>query len=65
MSESLKLAILRSGMHQYVLAAVAHISETRLSRIVRGRTTATADEQGRLAAALGVPVGEIFPEGRG
>lgn len=59
-SVELKVAIVRSGLHQYDLAARVGISETRLSRIVRGRLDPTADERQRLAAVLRTSEDRLF-----
>lgn len=64
---TLKFAILKAGMHQYMVAARAGIAETRLSRIVQGREPAPPDVRKRLAAVLGVTEAELFganPESR-
>ena len=56
----LKLAILNSNVPQYVLAAKAGMSETKLSRVVRGRADPTEDERRRIAKALGVSEDDLF-----
>jgi len=58
----LKLALFSLGQTQYQLAARTGMSETRLSRIVRGRVEPTAEEKKRLAEAVGVSVTELFEE---
>ena len=39
------------------------IERTRLSRIENGRVWPRPDERARIAQALGVPVGRLFPGG--
>ena len=50
----LKLEIIRRGMFQADVAQTARISETRLSRILNGRTEPREHELKDLAKALGV-----------
>jgi transcriptional regulator with XRE-family HTH domain len=57
----LKFALLNTGTPQYVIARDCGMSETRLSRIVRGRATPSAEERQALAAKLGRNVLELFP----
>ena len=54
-------ALEKRGIHQYELASKCGLSETRLSRIIRGREQATTEEQLRIAAALNVRVSDLFP----
>lgn len=61
MNSKLKVALLESGMHQYEVATRAGLSETELSRLVRGRRTPTRAELHRLAAVLGVDVDDLGP----
>ena len=61
MQETLKMALLRRGQPQYELASRLGIGETRLSRIVRGRVQATAEERLQIADALGVAEKDLFP----
>ena len=56
----LKMAVLMLGSPQYHVAARAGMSETRLSRIMRGRIEPTPEERMHLPEALGVPVAELF-----
>jgi plasmid maintenance system antidote protein VapI len=56
----LKLAIVKSGIPQGLIADRLGISPFRLSRIVRGHCEATADEQDRLAELLGEPRRILF-----
>jgi transcriptional regulator with XRE-family HTH domain len=60
MREALKLVIIRSGRPQFEIAAIAGMSESRLSRIVTGRVEPTAEERAKLASALSVSEDEIF-----
>jgi transcriptional regulator with XRE-family HTH domain len=56
----LKIAIVKSGFPQRVIAARLRISPFRLSRIVRGRQDPTPDEQDRLAELLDEPRRVLF-----
>jgi len=59
----LKLAILAAGKTQRQIAAESlHISENRLSEIVRGWVTPDADEKAMLAQVLGQPIEVLFDE---
>lgn len=60
MNMRLKMAIMRSGARQYLVARRARMSETRLSRIVVNRVTPTEDERRRIADALEVSEKELF-----
>jgi transcriptional regulator with XRE-family HTH domain len=64
MNEKLKIALLNNGSHQYEVARETGISETRLSRLVRGREDPTAEERRRLSAFLGVRQRDLFGFGR-
>ncbi len=48
-----KLAILRSGRKQFEIARQIRVSESRLSRFVRGLDVLKTDEVARLAQACG------------
>jgi len=50
----LKIEIIRRGLYQGDVAQEAHISESRLSRILNGRTKPRDYELKNLAKALGV-----------
>jgi len=50
---------------QYEAARAIGISETRLSRVVRGRIEATPQEKGALARLLGTTVEDLFPADAG
>lgn len=63
MNIPLKLALICSGRPSYLIAASAGLSESRLSRIVKGRLDPTDAELTRLAKALGVPVTSIMATG--
>jgi transcriptional regulator with XRE-family HTH domain len=54
-------ALEKRGIHQYELASRCGLSETRLSRIIRGREQATAEEQLRIASALSAHAADLFP----
>lgn len=58
----LKTALISTGKKQKRIAKLVHISETELSKIVRGHRRADEDERKRLAAFLGKPEAELFPE---
>lgn len=57
---ALKTAILASGKKQKRVAVEAHIDETTLSHIVRGRREPSDDERKRLARVLGRTVDQLF-----
>ena len=61
MNLPLKMAIHASGKTQKRIAALARMTEPRLSLIVRGREAATDDEQEQLAKALKKSIDELFP----
>jgi hypothetical protein len=50
-----KLAILKSGRHQFEIAHASGLSEGRLSRFIRGREQLRPDEELRLRTILGLP----------
>ena len=59
---------LRSRIYAYFptqadFSKVVNISESRLSRIVRGRGTPSPEEVRRISAVLGVDPEELFPDG--
>jgi len=56
---TLKLEIVRRGLLQADVAQIAKISETRLSRIVNGRTEPREHELRQLASALGIHRDEL------
>ena len=58
----LKTAIWATGKTQRRVAAENQFSENRLSEIVCGWATPTADERQCLASALGRPENELFEE---
>lgn len=62
MRVQLKMAIMQAGVSQYALAAAVSMSETRLSRICRGRAQPTAQERQRIAAALGKNETDLFED---
>ena len=55
----LKLEIVRRGLVQADIARAAGIGESRLSRILNGRTEINDDEVKSLARVLGIPFREI------
>jgi len=61
MNEQLKFALLRCGVPQFQIAQQAGISETKLSRLVRGRLSPSLDEATRLAQLLKEPLKRLFP----
>lgn len=58
---ALKDAIFRSGKSQSAIGQEAGISDSKLSRIVRGWEQASADERRRIAKALRLPIKQLFP----
>ncbi len=59
----LKEAVFKQGRHQYEVARDAGLSETRLSRLVQGRSEATSEERTRLAKVLKAPEEVLFGDG--
>jgi transcriptional regulator with XRE-family HTH domain len=55
----LKLELLKRGLIQADIAEKAHLSESRLNRILNGRASAQDYELKNLARALGVPRDEL------
>jgi hypothetical protein len=51
-----KIAVLKSGKHQFEIAHEAQLSEGRLSRFIRGREQLRPDEERRLREVLQLPV---------
>jgi hypothetical protein len=49
-----KLAVLKSGRHQFEVAHEAGLSEGRLSRFIRGREQLRPEEEQRLRTVLGL-----------
>ena len=62
MNEALKMALLRSGVPQFEIARQTGLSETKLSRLVRGRLSPSLEEATRLAELLHEHVAHLFPE---
>jgi transcriptional regulator with XRE-family HTH domain len=60
MNLALKMAIHESRKTQKRIAALARMTEPRLSLIVRGREEPTSKERDRLAKALGKSQADIF-----
>ncbi len=65
MNVALKLAIIKTGRHQWEIAREASIHEARLSKFIRGYGNLGKDEKQRLEAMLGVPVEPTAAEGGG
>jgi transcriptional regulator with XRE-family HTH domain len=59
----LKLSLTQTGRRQYQIAREVGLTENELSRIVRGRRSATADERKRLSLVLGVAEPDLFGRG--
>jgi len=57
----LRLARLRFGAPQYVLAKRARLAPSRLSVLERGYDEPTGYERRALASVLGAPAEELFP----
>lgn len=64
MRSNLKLAIIESEHTQYDLARKLRISESRLSRIVKGRLEPTESEKRTLAVVLNHTIADLFGEER-
>ncbi|HEX4347572.1 MAG TPA: helix-turn-helix transcriptional regulator [Vicinamibacterales bacterium] len=62
MNVALKMKILESGNRQKAIAKAAKMLEPRLSRIVNGHDDPTPAERSAIAAALGLPEIELFPD---
>ncbi len=60
MLRKLKAALQEKRLHQYELARQIGITDTRLSRIIVERVTATDDEKNAIARALRMPALELF-----
>ena len=56
----LKDAIMADGRKQYLIADLAGINETKLSKIVMGRRVETKNEKKALAKVLKKSVRELF-----
>lgn len=59
-NRNLKIKILDSGKSQRELAKQIGIPESHLSMVLHGRYNLTAEQQFRIAEALGCGVDEIF-----
>ena len=59
-NKKLKVAVVSSGRPQFEIAVAAGMSETKLSRIVRGRASPTEEEALRIARALEQPPEHLF-----
>lgn len=59
MTTKLKLLLFRSGFHQYEVARRLGCTETRVSRLARGRVSPTQEECELLAGILGVSPEEV------
>ena len=62
MNFELKLAILKSGMKQIVLAREIDIPESRMSKIVNEHIRPTLGEQRMIAEKLNVKRTDLWPE---
>lgn len=62
MASNLSVALFQHPFPQYLVAQELGISETRLSRIAKGRVAPTEDEKLGLARILGLDVESLFPE---
>ena len=51
-----KIAVLKSGLHQFEVAQAAGLSEGRLSRFIRGREQLRPEEEQRLRMVLGLSI---------
>ena len=56
----LKDAIMADGRKQYLIADLAGINETKLSKIIMGRRTASKAERKALAKVLKKSIRELF-----
>ena len=65
MATKLKMILVQREILQADLAREASISESKLSRIARGRVEPSDEEMRRLADALGVNVSEISEDWSG
>jgi hypothetical protein len=65
MNTKLKLLLLELSTPQYEVARRLGLSETRFSRIVRGRVLATGEERQLIAAHLGRSEHDVFGPKRG
>ena len=61
----LKDAIMADGRKQYLIADLAGINETKLSKIVMGRRTASKAERKALARVLKITEKVLFDDGKG
>ena len=60
MNLTLKIAIVKTGKPQYMVAAEAAMTETLLSKLIAERCAPTDAEKKRLASVLEVPVDQLF-----
>jgi transcriptional regulator with XRE-family HTH domain len=58
---ALRIARLRTGIPQYLIAKRARLCASRLSALERGYDAPSARERAALAAVLGIPELELFP----
>lgn len=65
MNAQLKMMILASGKHQFKIAQEARISESAMSRVIRGRRRLAPEEAQRLAVVLGISVPDLYETFRG
>lgn len=62
MNQALRVEIIRSYGSQWRFAQRLDLHESYVSMVVRGRRNLSDEEKTRWAKALGVKVGEIFPQ---
>jgi transcriptional regulator with XRE-family HTH domain len=60
---ALKIALMDAGLRQRDLAALTHIEETTVSRILNGEYRGTPAQRKAIAKALLRSIHELFPEG--
>jgi len=62
MLHNVKAALSERRITQYEAAHRIGVSDTRLSRIVRGRIEATTEEKRKLSQLLGLPIEFLFSD---
>lgn len=62
MRERLFFEIKRRGLYQYEFAQRARLSESALSKIIRGRVEPSDRVKYSIARVLEVPIDELFPQ---
>ncbi len=61
LTTNLRMARLKTGVPQYVLAKRARLAASRLSVLERGYDDPTTYERTALARVLGIPAEDLFP----